>query len=303
MSTSASSPKRVFGLLSCVALAGAIMASAASARAELPECAEDDPGALTYAPAKAVPGACSATDLAFLDEAMNDPVAYETFKDVEDALKVKSAACAACVFTKPGAKAPGPILVVGPEPDDYEPNFSACLEKAPGGGANCGADDFKAMACAEVRCGACTEEGDFLACLGEVLFDDTSCGKYDVDVSCADPEEAYEYCEADEEGFFMKTVEAFCGGTAPPDSGSSSGGSSSSSSSSGGSSSGGQSSGWNGPDERPPPPEQPEAESTNSAETTSGCAQGPSSAGGSLASLLVLGVAVGAAVSRRRRAS
>lgn len=309
----ASKTKRFFNLASCVAIAGATLAVSSAARAD--ECPADDPGAITYPAPKATP-ACTKEELKFFEDAYFDVDTYETYKDIENAVKAKSAECAKCIFTDDDDAAWGPIVFAGPGPDDAFENFFACVEKVPGGGAACAADFFKGGECVYQRCElACTED-DYETCVELVLEDPTSCGKYDVETSCPNPAQAYAACRQDPDAF-LSAVEAFCGGKAPepPPPGSSSGGSSSSSggsddnddddddeddddgssSSSSGSSGGSKKKRGSSSGVTMTPTESP-------AESSSGCAQGPSSGGGSLASLLVLGIAIGATVSRRRRA-
>jgi len=311
----ASTSKRVFTVVSCVALGGAVLTASAAARAA---CPEPDPGQLPYKNAKSGT-ACTQADIDFFKTEANK--ADATFVSLETALKAQNAACASCVFTQETDAQWGPIVFFDQGDGAAFVNWGSCFEKAPGGNAACGQSIQKFELCATFRCpeadGYCEDETAVNACVQTVSGDAASCGQYNFEADCPNLAQNEQSCKD-----IFEAIKVVCGGT--PSSTADAGASSSSGSSGKGSSSGssGSSSGSDDDDDDDDESSSSSgtsgssggkkkgtssssgtsgAEATPTTTTTEGCAQGSSSAGGSLASGLVVAAAIGAAVSRRRR--
>lgn len=296
-----SSEKRVFALFSCVSLAGAVALLAPRALAD--ECLPDEVEVTKYKGPP--PAACTDSDIQAFEDALKDP-ATKSIVDVEKAVKAKSASCAACIFTKVDSPARGPLLVVG---DKAAINPDGCYERAPGGSAACAAARVQRISCYEEHCVGCVEEGakdpqgDFEACI-DLVDEDGLCDQYDFQTACGASLSALNALCG--KGDIIQLAQIVCGGVAAPDPdpGSSSGGSDPADDDpdpdDGASSSGGASSG--GSKKKKKKSSDPSAPAADPAPLeSSGCAQAHGSAGGSLASALVLAAAVGAAITRRRR--
>lgn len=309
------SAKRVFGFLSCASLAGVIVTFSPGALAACPD--PDPSGPLAHKNPAAI--ACTDADMVKVDTALQNVMAADgTWDDFKAALDTAVPACAACVFTAEGA-APGAFTMTA---QGVLRNFGACFERGPSGNAVCGATVDKFSQCLHTRCDACADDDAWGTCADTVASDVGSCGQYDYETDCAAGGDALaDLCFGND---YVAIIEAVCGGaTAPstPDAGTSSSGSSgtndddddddnSSSSSSSSSGSSGESSSSSSSSSGSSGGKKKSSSSSSSGaaeptegdpESTGGCAQGPGSAGSSIASVLVLATAVGAVATRRRR--
>ena len=312
------SPNRLFTLLSCVAVVGAVVTVSQGA---LAACPEADPGPLPYKNAKTPTSACTPADITFIQTEANK--AGTTFQSLEASLTAKNAACSTCVFSKEADAAWGPLVYVGTEGGAFV-NYGSCYEKAAGGNPACGQSITKFDLCTAVRCpvnaASCQDQAAANTCVQSVAGNASSCGQYNFVDDCPNLTQLDQSC-----GNLLSVITVMCGAPAPsnPDAGTSS---------SGGNSSGGNSSGSSGGEDEDTDKDtdkdkdEDEGDSSGSSgssggkkgsstsssgatvtpqpapiTTVEGCAQGSSSAGGSIASGLVIAAAVGAAVSRRRR--
>lgn len=309
-----SSSKRLFTLVSSLAIVGAFVTTAYGARAACPEA---DPGPLPYRNARTPAAVCTAADITFVETEINKP--NTTFLSLQASLNARSAACGACVFSAEADPSWGPFVFVGDEGGAFV-NYGSCFEKAPGGTAVCGQSIEKFDLCAQIRCpvdaASCVDSNAANACVNSVAGDPASCGQYNIGSDCPNYDQLAASC-----GTGLDVIRVMCGGAMPPapDAGTDAGASSGSSGTTSSGSSGKSSSGSSGDEEEESSSSggssgssggKKGSSSTSSgatvtetpgSSTVEGCAQGTGSASGSAASGLVVAAAIGLAVSRRRK--
>lgn len=119
----------------------------------------------------------------------------ETFKQLNDALTARKAACASCVFTKEGDAAWGPIVYVGTQGGAFF-NYGSCFARAPGGSEDCGKAVESFELCADAVCDkdACGSDNATSACVKQVAADKNSCGKFNFTAACPNFTSLNNYC-------------------------------------------------------------------------------------------------------------
>lgn len=319
--------KKIFSAMSCVALAGAVVAFAPAAQAACPDT-EAPTKPIDIPVSKAAVKACTPADLAVVNAELGKQGA--TFATLETAVKAQSATCAACIFSKDSDTNWGPI-VSGNQGSAW--NGEACYQNAPGGSAGCEAAVLNSQACSGWYCfqdpGYCTTEAAAKACAVQVSTDPATCGNFNVTKACGGDANLAAIENACKTGAELIALSCGAGATTPTDGGTTptdggttvkdggstvkdsgtttkDSGTTKKDSGSGddddddtGEDSGKSSSGSGAKKDSG-------ASTGNNADEIipnddSGCAQNGSGSGGSIASALVIAAAVAGAASRRRR--
>ena len=170
------------------------------------ECPGAFPGDNEYkTPAQADITKCDATDIKFMEDEI--AAGRSKFVELEAAMKARKAACAACIFTKEGDSAWGPIVYVGTSGGALQ-YYGACFARAPGGSEACGTAVQATFDCLDAVCAedACGGESAVSACTKAALADKTSCGKYDLGTKCPNLQSLFDYCEK-----FTGVISVMCG--------------------------------------------------------------------------------------------
>ncbi len=157
------------------------------------DCPAAYPGDPPWKSPAATQTVCDQSDIDFIKaEAQKQG---ETFQQLETALKARKAACGACVFTKEGDAAWGPIVYVGTQGGAFF-NYGSCFARAPGGSEDCGKAVESFELCADSVCDkdACGSDNAVQACVKQVAADKNSCGKFNFTAACPNFTSLNNYC-------------------------------------------------------------------------------------------------------------
>jgi len=149
---------------------------------------------------------CTASDIAFIQAQTSNPSL--TVDQLETALKARSAACSACVFTNDTDARFGPVVYTKGRTDAFV-NTGACFATTPGGSDTCGRALQQTELCLRAVCDVTTCGGKTAAdaCVKKVIQDKSTCGKYELAAQCPNLQTLASSCET-----VVDIIRAACGG-------------------------------------------------------------------------------------------